>query len=308
MEVLPSAWTPSYLMVALPQSSSTAASLQLGAMALHRTIQSFPCCHGRPCFTHDGARRHPASVAALALLEEDDPLYALSTRHSDMCELSTELVATWLNSSTIYKQHMAPTEANLARTRSLLEREGTPGLVVLLREPHGSLHAQCERERRDGGAKRVGAWLRRPTSGASAHLAGLQAWHERWTAFAAGMGPSRVRVLTYERMSSPELRRRALLGVLRFWHLETHDATSRFNASPASLGWRAHFVRRNDAMCDSRHIASRMQKLMPRRGGSWVELTTSWVRAVLRDWLGLTGGSAASANSAARPSIRLTWT
>ena len=247
-----------YLLVALPQSSSTAAMQQLGALSGRPVSQRFPCCAEQPCHTPDGTVSEAGRRPSLPSLKEQDPIHALAVQHSDMCELPRDTLSRWINGTTIYKQHVAPTVQNLGNVKIGLETSQSSGLVVLTREPRASLHARCERYRRERGFKLAFAWMR---DHGLQHFNGLKAWNAQWAEFASAM-PSRIKVVRYEQMRSSADRKQTLLAVLRFWHLPA--LPSMFDNSLMSA---AHYVNRSDPICMFANSLSAMRRVS--RKATW---------------------------------------
>ena len=160
---------PAWLLLAGPQSSSTATADQLGLMASMKSSQEF-----NQCTSSVGSR-----------------YYALRG-HSDMCNGIRGTVNKWVARSPnhIYKSHLPPTETNI----DLVLAPGKP-VVVLTREARASVHGLCERDRSEnklsctgpctGGTRLRWAKPFRPYPTIRETELAMKRWNENWSRVAA---------------------------------------------------------------------------------------------------------------------------
>lgn len=165
-----------YLLVAMPQSSSTSAMESLGAMGCLRAMSS------------QSSKRACRSNGTL----QTDPIWkVLADEHSHICQQPAALLRLYSSSnSTVYKDHVLPTQQSI----SALLAARMP-VVVLLRKPVASLHGWCERRLREG-------WqLSMVTERAAARFAALVAYDRAWRQ-AIKSHAGRFSLVEYERMQS----------------------------------------------------------------------------------------------------------
>ena len=199
----------SWLLLALPQSSSTSAMLQLGDMSGLRALQSFPC------WGWDAARRGYAR----------DSTWFPMLDHGDVCELNSSIVSMWVRSdAVIFKQHMTPSAHNV---QLLLHAAYSSGrkLVVLNRNPYDAMHGLCERELKQHTLRASDHTLPRPAvAGARVHLREVQetfaAWVAGWEAV-ADAHKGLFHMLRFEDTVFATGRERVLKGALEHWGIPT---------------------------------------------------------------------------------------
>ena len=187
---------PAWLLLANPQSSSTATMEQLAKMAGLAGTQelSHDICAGAP----------------------GDRFYALRG-HSDMCEGVPSVIDKWMvGAGTIYKQHLPPTDKNI----DVLTRRDEP-VVLLTRDPRASTHGLCERVLSEGKLTkdhRV-AWDKpyRPYPTLTQSEAAMRDWNEGWEKVARERGDQFL-VITFEAMETD--REGVLQKALRHWGIK----------------------------------------------------------------------------------------
>lgn len=115
-----------YLLVALPQSSSTSLMSSLGHATHLPAVQRTPCRYMK------------------GMIRETN--YRPLDTHSDTCNLPVDILRNWITSNTIYKQHVTPTQVNLQNIQSILENDTIQrGVVILDRVPLESVTSFCKR-------------------------------------------------------------------------------------------------------------------------------------------------------------------
>ena len=213
---------PSYLLIALPQSSSTSAMEEIGAMAHLPSAQQYPCmaehCYVHGCYPEGEGH----AFAPLA--------YPAPGFHSDVCDLPSERILEWVKSLKIFKQHLPPTPHNVA----LVQTHATSSfpVVILTRDPYDSAHSQCERWLTESNSREH--WNGNTFSN---HVRALEEWDAGWRSFAA-CHSSLALVITYEEM---QLDRTAVLQrVLSYWQLPQWSAHAETHA---------RYVHHADAAC-----------------------------------------------------------
>ena len=139
-----------YLLAAMPQSSSTAAMESLGQMACSPMKALSPptsdtacsrCKHQRPSEPNQW-QTHFQSPSDC----RTDPVWRqLERQHSHVCQLPDMLLQRYASdNATIYKDHVLPTPRSIAALRA-----ARWPVLVMLREPAGSLHGWCEKKRHE---------------------------------------------------------------------------------------------------------------------------------------------------------------
>ena len=89
----------SYLLIATPHSSSTAAILSLANMSASIHYQYYPCNCGRDRETgvdKSCANRHGARFAL-------NETYGMLTEHTDVCNIGHQVLHNWVTARTLYK-------------------------------------------------------------------------------------------------------------------------------------------------------------------------------------------------------------
>lgn len=117
------------LLIAMPHSSSTAARASLGYMMNVYSHQDFPCY----------AQAMPEQNL---FLQANHTYHQLSTHHHDVCDMRKDTLRKWLYSQTLFKQHLVPTERNIALLKSVMNNRSR--IAILLRNPLAVLKAACE--------------------------------------------------------------------------------------------------------------------------------------------------------------------
>ena len=221
-----------YLLLALPQSSSTATAIQIAQLAgtAVKHLQTFLC--NSSLVLQPASSGHGGDFAHLAAY------------HRDVCNVSetstgTPVVQTWVfSNTTVYKQHLPPTQANVD---AVLSSGGK--VVVLTRMPTGSLHAACERSRANGSTTVSSSsnWLDHWRDDAAAgHLKALMAWNDGWLRVARNHSATFM-TIDYESMEVDNVAREDVLrSVLAFWGLPQR---SRF------INAHSRYVHRNSSTC-----------------------------------------------------------
>jgi len=163
------------LLIAQPQSSSTATASQLGMMLGIRSRQAYPC---KPedslhVCTPAGATNHslPCEYPNLS------PFHQMATAHSDVCEVHPTMLETWVRDrSTLYKQHLTPSPQNVGWVLAAARKTPQTKVLLLTRNVSSTLHAICERALHD--QKRAS---RLPTAlEMEGHAHAIQAWQWGW--------------------------------------------------------------------------------------------------------------------------------
>ena len=187
---------PAWLLLANPQSSSTATMEQLAKMAGLASKQelSHDICAGAP----------------------GDRFYALRS-HIDMCEGVPSVIDKWMvGAGTIYKQHLPPTDKNI----DVLTRRDEP-VVLLTRDPRASTHGLCERMLSEGKLTKDDrvAWEKpyRPYPTLTQSEAAMRDWNEGWEKVARERGDQFL-VITFEAMETD--REGVLQKALRHWGIK----------------------------------------------------------------------------------------
>jgi len=195
-----------YLLAAMPQSSSTAAMESLGQMACSPMKALSPptsdtacsrCKHQRPSEPNQW-QTHFQSPSDC----RTDPVWRqLERQHSHVCQLPDMLLQRYASdNATIYKDHVLPTPRSIAALRA-----ARWPVLVMLREPAGSLHGWCEKKRHE----------QRQVDVREAHerLEGLEAFDAGWRE-AAARHPGRFELVTHEALQGAG-RGAALTAALR---------------------------------------------------------------------------------------------
>ena len=144
-----------YLLVAMPQSSSTATMESLGKLGCLNAESSM-------------ASKKACRIGGVSKL---DPIWeVLHDEHSHVCQLPAALLRSYsLSNSTIFKEHVLPTQQSI---KALLAARRP--VFVLLRKPTASLRGWCERRLQEG-------WnLSRLAERAAARFAALVAYDGAW--------------------------------------------------------------------------------------------------------------------------------
>ena len=137
-----------YLLAAMPQSSSTAAMESLGRLSCRNAIS--PPDSEKACSRCKPQRRPgPNSWQSPFQPPPDcrtDPVWGqLERQHSHVCQLPDILLQRYASdNTTIYKDHVLPTPRSVAALRA-----ARLPVLVMLREPAGSLHGWCEKKRQE---------------------------------------------------------------------------------------------------------------------------------------------------------------
>lgn len=153
--IVPSA--EAYLLAAMPQSSSTAAMESLGRMSCRNAIS--PPDSEKACSRCKPQRRPgPNSWQSPFQPPPDcrtDPVWGqLERQHSHVCQLPDMLLQRYASdNATIYKDHVLPTPRSVAALRA-----ARLPVLVMLREPAGSLHGWCEKKRHERRQVGVSSW------------------------------------------------------------------------------------------------------------------------------------------------------
>lgn len=213
LTALPAA-APSYLLTAMPQSSSTAAMESLGQMTCVPALS--PPETERACSRCK--HQHPQGYGWLPSLQPsagcrtDEVWRQLERQHQHVCQLPESLLQRYANDNrSVYKEHVLPTP----RTVAALVAAVRP-VLVLLREPQAALHGWCEKkhhERCSSTTARAVACKPVDVSEARERLQGLEAFDAGWRD-AAARHPGRFTLLTYEAMQASGDRGGALTAAL----------------------------------------------------------------------------------------------
>ena len=156
-----------YLIIAQPQSGSTAVAFSLGLAMLPRMC------------TYQDRDRHGHRVGrdkrnATALDPDFD--WTAGSQETDLGNFELRELRNWLASDCVQKQHVVPTPTNVARVRTLGPTFAQRG-VLLLRDPRASALSLCAKYHMANATDR----LRR-------RLAYLQRFGSGWRTAAAAMG------------------------------------------------------------------------------------------------------------------------
>ena len=140
--------TEAYLLAAMPQSSSTAAMESLGRMSCRNAIS--PPDSDQAC-SRCKQQRPPEPNQWQTHFQpppdcRTDPVWRqLERQHSHVCQLPDMLLQRYASdNATIYKDHVLPTPRSIAALRA-----ARWPVLVMLREPAGSLHGWCEKKRHE---------------------------------------------------------------------------------------------------------------------------------------------------------------
>jgi hypothetical protein len=137
-----------YLLAAMPQSSSPSAMESLGRLSCRNAIS--PPDSEKACSRCKPQRRPgPNSWQSPFQPPPDcrtDPVWGqLERQHSHVCQLPDILLQRYASdNTTIYKDHVLPTPRSVAALRA-----ARLPVLVMLREPAGSLHGWCEKKRHE---------------------------------------------------------------------------------------------------------------------------------------------------------------
>ena len=186
-----------YLLVAQPQSSSTATMLDLAHLSGFKAKQEFPCSntYNRPTCNSSS----PSKEQLPCKYAKESPFYRLARGHSDICVLTPEIINEWVRSNhTIFKQHLAPSPHNLRLLLDAARRSPRKRVVLLTRSVLGSAHALCERNLHPS----LGSSGGRRLAGVDPSLAtSMLAWQRGWlTAASSATGREGIWTFSYEQM------------------------------------------------------------------------------------------------------------
>lgn len=177
-----------YLMVALPQSSSTATMYDLGAYAALPVKQDKDLARSQLCTANISYR------------------FLGIAGHSDTCLVRPEALNSWHRSSTyIFKQHTPPMNATIDQLVKSNAR-----VIILTRNPFESLHAACERAAKEGRLDDA-----TDQSLLSLRVHALIEWLREWRA-AAVTHSANFHEISFELMEQCG-RERVLASALQFW-------------------------------------------------------------------------------------------
>lgn len=194
-----------YILVAMPQSSSSSTMESLGVMS---------CLHAESSISSRRACQKQS-------LSQINPIWkVLADEHSHICQLPAALLRSYsLNQSTIFKDHVLPTQPSI---RALLAARRP--VLVLLRKPIASLHGWCERRLREG-------WqLSNIIERAAARFAALVVFDSTWRQTVARHA-GQFLLVEYEHMQS-QGREAAMGAMLAIWKV---PACRSFSDSTAHL-------------------------------------------------------------------------
>jgi len=184
------------LLLANPQSSSTATMEQLAKMAGLASEQELSdhICAGAP----------------------DSRFYALRG-HSDMCVGVSSVVDKWIvGAGKIYKQHLPPLDKNI----DFVTKHSEP-VVVLTRDSRASTHGLCERTLSEGKLSKdehvIWAKPYRPFPTLTQSEAAMRDWNEGWEKVARE-NRDQFLVITFEAMEAD--REGVLQKALRHWGIK----------------------------------------------------------------------------------------
>lgn len=175
-----------YLIIAMPQSSSTSLEFDVGRASNRPHTQEFPCNRNRLAIWN-------ATFAGMHM-------------HSDTCTLSSSVLTRWIFSQThIFKQHVVPDPKNSKIVQDALGRGAR--IVYLTRDPRQSGHAACERSVAEHRTPDVRAIEKK--------IEAMRHWRTQWDVFLRNAGVLHV---TYD-----DLRRhnsQTVQSILDFWGVE----------------------------------------------------------------------------------------
>ena len=144
--IVPSA--EAYLLAAMPQSSSTAAMESLGRMSCRNAISppdSEKACSRCKPQRRPGPNSWQSPFRPPPDCRTDRVWGQLERQHSHVCQLPDMLLQRYASdNATIYKDHVLPTPRSVAALRA-----ARLPVLVMLREPAGSLHGWCEKKRHE---------------------------------------------------------------------------------------------------------------------------------------------------------------
>ena len=194
--ILVSVTISAWLLLANPQSSSTATVEQLAKMAGLASEQELSdhICAGAP----------------------DSRFYALRG-HSDMCVGVSSVVDKWIvGAGKIYKQHLPPLDKNI----DFVTKHSEP-VVVLTRDSRASTHGLCERMLSEGKLSKdehvIWAKPYRPFPTLTQSEAAMRDWNEGWEKVARE-NRDQFLVITFEAMEAD--REGVLQKALRHWGIK----------------------------------------------------------------------------------------
>ena len=154
-----------YLLVALPQSSSTSCMEELGRTSGLPATQVFPC-----------------KFKPLPRFHRNNSFWALNN-HGNNCDLPSDMLRLWATSTeAVHKQHVPPTVSNLQALLSAGAR-----VVVLVRDPETSLVSYCRRmrEEQEGFNVRMSTHPDMVRTELAGRWRALKTWVDTWAGFAA---------------------------------------------------------------------------------------------------------------------------
>ena len=190
--------TAGYLLIAQPQSSSTATMHELAHMAGKPAKQVLTHCSdkkNRP--TCSNSTRSPQQRELPCEYAASSPFHRLGLGHSDVCELTPAIINDFVrNSTAIFKQHLAPSQHHLQLLLKAARRSPSKRVLLLTRSVLGSAHAVCERAIYPDLGRRGG---RRLAGIDPALVSSLLAWQRGWLA-AARNAKDVIWTFSYEQM------------------------------------------------------------------------------------------------------------
>jgi len=244
--------TCGFLLVAQPQSSSTATLEQLSMMASLRAKQTLPCKPNLKLATCErSSKDYPCLIPNTSVFW---PLaQPTNGGFSDMCEHNLRSVEKWVRDrKTLYKQHIHPSARHAAAIVLAARKSRLTRVVILTRDVSSSAHARCERNLHPflgelhtaRHSPRSGMAKTSPSSieTLQAHAAwqrGLVEWQQGWQQ-AAAAAPDVFWTFTYEQMQAGN--RRPYL----------QRALQELNLTQARdfVDTRARLVNKSDAECE----------------------------------------------------------
>lgn len=177
-----------YLIIAMPQSSSTSLEVDVGRASHRPHTQEFPC-----------------NRKTLAIW---NGTFAGMHMHSDTCTLSSSVLTRWIFSQThIFKQHVVPDPNNSKVVQDALRRRAR--IVYLTRNPRQSGHAACERSVAEHRTPDIRAIEKK--------IEAMRQWQAQWDVV---FRTAAVLHVTYD-----DLRRhnsQMVQSILDFWGLQAH--------------------------------------------------------------------------------------
>ena len=177
-----------YLIIAMPQSSSTSLEVDVGKASKRPHTQEFPCNRKTPHIWN-------ASFSGMHV-------------HSDACTLSSSVLNRWIFSqSAIFKQHVVPDPHNSKVVRDALQSGAR--IVYLTRDPRESGHAACERVVAEHGRLNLKAIEEK--------IDAMRLWRANWDVVFRNLGVLRVMYTDLQRNNSQVVR-----SILDFWGLKMH--------------------------------------------------------------------------------------